>query len=105
MKRKAVKSFYSDFVSHLKQSDPVKRFAMAKKIGAVDQMTAGATKVESLAGLDNLESAKIIAEHYAAISNKYLPIGNSQLPAYLPAQLTLQVEEHNLYLKLLRIYF
>ena len=84
IKRKAVKSFYSDFVSDLKQSDPGKWFAMAKKIGAVDQMTAGATKVESLAGLDNLESAKRIAEHYAAISNKYLPIGNSQLPAYLP---------------------
>ena len=103
MKRKAVKCFYSDFVSDLKQSDPGKWFAMAKKIGAVDQMTTGAVKVDSLAHLDNLESAKQIAEHYAAISNEYSAIDNSQLPAYLPAQPPPQVEEHDVYLKLSRI--
>ena len=103
IKRKAVKSFYSDFVSDLKQSDQGKWFAMAKTIGAVDQMTAGATKVESLADLDNLESANRIAEHYAAISNEYLPIDNSQLPAYLLAQPPPQVEEHDVHLNLLRI--
>ena len=81
MKRKAVKCFYSDFVSDLKQSDPGKWFAMAKKIGAVDQMKTGAVMVDSLAHLDNLESAKQIAEHYAAISNEYSAIDNSQLPA------------------------
>ena len=90
IKGKAVKSFYSDFVSDLKQSDPGKWFAIAKKI-------------ESLAGLDNLESAKRIAEHYAAISNEYLPIDNSQLPAYLLAQPPPQVEEHDVHLNLLRI--
>ena len=41
MKRKNIKSFYSEFVSELKLSDPGKWYALAKKIGAVDQMIRG----------------------------------------------------------------
>ena len=58
MKRNAIKSFYADFVSELKQSDPGKWYAMAKRIGALDQMTEGEVRVESLSDLDNFESAK-----------------------------------------------
>ena len=36
MKRNAVKSYYSGFISDLKMTDPGKRYQMAKKIGAVD---------------------------------------------------------------------
>ena len=43
-----MKSFYSEFVSELKLSDPGKWYAQAKKIGAVDQMAQGDIKVESL---------------------------------------------------------
>ena len=103
MNRKAVKYFYSDFVSDLKASEPGKWFARAKKIGAVDQITSGVIMVDPLAHLDNLQSAKQIAEHYAAISNEYSVIDISQLPAYLPAQPPPQVEEHNVYLRLSRI--
>ena len=85
MKRRAVKSFYSDFVLELKHSDPGKWYAMAKKIGAVDKMATGAIKVESLANLDNFECARKIAEHYAKVSNEYAPIDYTQLPSYLPA--------------------
>ena len=45
MKRKAVKTFYSDFVSELKESDPGKWYMMAKKLGAVDQMTPGEIRI------------------------------------------------------------
>ena len=73
---------------------------MAKKIGAVDQMTNGEVQVESLAGLSNLESASIIAQHFAAISNQYLPVDNRQLSCYLPAQQPPHVEEYDVYLRL-----
>ena len=85
MKRKAVKNFYSDFVNNLKKSDPGKWYAMAKKIGAVDHMTAGEVKVESLAQLNNKDSAEEIAKHFASISNEYSPINHAELPCYLPA--------------------
>lgn len=39
MKRNAVKTFYSAFVSDLKLTDPGKWYQMAKKIGAIDQMS------------------------------------------------------------------
>ena len=51
MKRKAVKEFYSSFVTELKKTDPSKWYGMAKKIGAVDQMTNGDVQVESISGL------------------------------------------------------
>jgi hypothetical protein len=103
MKRKNIKTFYSEFVSELKLSDPGKWYSLAKKIGAIDQMTGGDAQVESLAGLSNLESAEIIANHFAEISNRYAPIENTQLPCFLPALPPPQVDEYEVYLKLRRI--
>ena len=103
LKRKAVKTFYSDFVNELKCSDPAKWYSMAKKIGAIDQMNEGEVKVECLSELNNLQSAQKIAEHFAAISNEYLPIDTTQLPSYLPAQPPPQVEEYQVYNRLMRI--
>ena len=103
MKRKAVKTYYSDFIHELKQSDPGKWYAMAKKVGAVDQMTAGDIHVESLNGLDNLQAVQMIAAHFAKISNEYEPIDNSQLPCYLPAQQPPQVTENDVYVRLNRL--
>ena len=103
MKRKSIKTFYTEFVSVLKLSDPGKWYSMAKKIGALDQMAAGDIQVESLAGLSNLESAKRIADHFAAISNQYDPIDISQLPCYLPALPPPQVTEHDVYLRINRL--
>ena len=71
-----------------------------KKIGAVDQMRQGDIQVEALGGLTNQQSAQKIAEHFAAISNEYLPVDESQLPCYLPATLPPQVTEYEVYLKL-----
>ena len=57
-------------------------------------------KVESLSNLSNKESANKIAEHFAAISNQYLPIDNAQLPCYLPAPQPPQVEEMDVYYRI-----
>ena len=103
LKRKSLKSFYSDFVSNLKATDPGKWYEMAKRIGAVDVMGGGETKVESLSHLSNKESAQKIAEHFATISNEYSPIDNLQLPCYLPAMPVPQVEEFEVYKKIYNI--
>ena len=104
LKRKNIKTFYSDFVSELKLSDPGKWYTLAKKIGAVDQMTTrGDITVESLSGLSNMQSAKMIAEHFARISNQYSPIDYTQLPCFLPALPPPQVDEYEVYLRLKRI--
>ena len=103
MKRKAMQTFYSEFVSELKMSDPGKWYTMAKKIGANEQMSKDDIQVESLAGLANTECAKIIAQHFAAISNQYSPIDNSLLPCYLPAQQPPQVDEHEVFLRLRKL--
>ena len=103
MKKKAVRTFYSDFVSDLKLSDPAKWHQMAKKIGAADNMVDGDIAVESLEGLTNARCADIIAAHFAAISNQYKPIDYSQLPAYLPAQQPPQVDEFEVYLRLRKL--
>ena len=103
MKRTAIKVFYDDFLSELKSTNPGKWYAMAKRIGAVDQMREDQVNVESLSNLSNLEAAQKIAEHFAAISNEYLPIDNSQLPCYLPALPPPTVEEHDVYLRLSRL--
>ena len=49
-KKLAIRNFYSEFVSEMKLADPGKWYGLAKKIGAVDQMSGGETVVESLQG-------------------------------------------------------
>ena len=100
LKRRNVQTFFSSFVSELKCSEPSKWYSMAKKIGAVDQSTYGKVQVQSLSGLNNSECAQKIANHFAAISNEYLPINTAQLPSYLPAQLPQQIDEYDVYVRL-----
>ena len=100
LKRKSIKSYFSNFVTELKATNPGKWYGMAKKIGAVDQMSQGEIQVEALDGLTNEESAQVIAEHFASISNQYLPVDEAQLPCYLPALPPPQVDEYDVYLKL-----
>ena len=58
---------------------------MAKKIGAVNQSEQDDLRVEALSGLDDQESAELIAQHFASISQEYLPLNRANLPAFLPA--------------------
>ena len=66
-------------------------------------MTAGEVKVESLAQLNNKDSAEEIAKHFASISNEYSPINHAELPCYLPAPPPPQVTEYDVYLKLCKL--
>ena len=56
---------------------------MAKRIGAVVQMTGQEISVEELEGLGNQKSAEIIAQHFASVSNEYQPLNLNDLPCYL----------------------
>ena len=94
MKRKAIKEFYSKFITELKVSDPGKWYGMAKRLGAVDQMN-GEVEVECLAGVNNTEAAQIIAQHFASVSNEYSPVDQTRLPCYLPALPPPVVEEYD----------
>ena len=103
IKRKNIKTFYSDFVTDLKKSHPGKWYQLAKKIGTGEEWKRGEVKVESLAGISNADCAKLIAEHFAEISNQYKPIDHTQLPCFLPARPPPQVTEYEVYLRLRKI--
>ena len=103
LKRRSIKTFYSTFVSDLKTSNPGKWYTMAKKIGAIDQMSNGEIKVECLSNYNNKQCAEKIAKHFASISNEYDPVALTELPSYLPAPPPPQVEEHDVYLRLNRL--
>ena len=103
LKRKTVRNMYSNFVTDLKATNPAKWFSVAKKIGAVNKLSDGDIKVESLAEFDNAQCAQKIAEHFSSISNEYSPIDSTTLPCYLPALPPPQLEEHQVYQRLIRI--
>ena len=93
LKRKTVKNFYSEFVTELKVSNPSKWYSMAKRLGAEQNYKDGELRVECLKGMDNQEAAEQIAEHFSKISQEYAPLDRDKLPAYLPAQEILKVDE------------
>ena len=93
LKRKRVKDFYSEFVKELKTSNPSKWYTLAKRLGAEPYQNDGELKVECLKGLNDYEVAEEIANHFSKVSQEYLPLDISKLPAYLPAPETLQVNE------------
>ena len=103
LKKKSIRSFYTNFVSELKSTDPGRWFSMAKKIGAVKEPNGGEIQVESLSNLTNKECAEKIAQHFSAVSNEYQPINYSLLPCYLPAPPPPQVEEYDVYNRINRI--
>ena len=76
---------------------------MCKKIGAVYKVNAGALKIKSLEGLNDKECTEAVAQHFAAISNEYEPVNLTALSAYLPALPPPQVEEFEVYQKMLRM--
>ena len=103
LKRKSVKHFYKEFVSELKTTNPGKWYQMAKKIGVNNQADDGDIMVESLSGLNNLQAANKIGEHFSNISNEYNPIDKAKLPCYLPAPQPPQVTEYEVYERLRKI--
>ena len=72
-------------------------------IGAVDKMFEGNVQVHLLSNFSAAESAQKIAKHFATIYNEYSPVDSNQLPCYLPALPTPQVEEYGVYHRLKKI--
>ena len=93
LKRKAIKSVYANFVSELKESNPAKWYSMAKRLGTDQNNKDPRLSVECLKGMGDQEAADQVAQHFSTISNEYEPLDTSKLPAYLPAQEVLQVDE------------
>ena len=93
LKRRTVQHFYSNFVTELKISNPAKWYSMAKRLGAEQSNKANEISVECLKGLDDQQSAEKVAEYFSKVSQEYLPLDTSKLPAYLPAQQILKVTE------------
>ena len=90
-------------MSELKSTNPGRYYEMARKIGGTNDSHLGEIRVESLSEFSNKESAQKIADHFASISNEFLPINSETLPAFLPAQMPPQVEEYQVYSRLLKI--
>ena len=103
LKKKTVRKFYSNFVTDLKTTNPSKWYEMAKRIGAVNQKDNNNLQVEVLSGLTDLESAEQIAHHFAAVSQEYLPVNTSELPAFLPALPPPKLDEIQVYERLERM--
>ena len=104
LKRKSVKSFYSDFVTELKQTNPSKWYGMAKQIGAIGQnISDNQIEIDCLQELNDQEAAEKIADFFAATSNEYMPADPLQIPAYLPSLPPPQVDEYSVYMKLKKL--
>ena len=93
LKRKTVKSFYSEFVTEMKETNPSKWYSMAKRLGAEQHSKEAGLSVDCLKGLNNEQAAEQIAEHFSRISQEYSPLNRDKLPAYLPARGILKVDE------------
>ena len=76
---------------------------MAKRLGAEDNSKGGELSVECLKGLDNQQAAEEVAEYFSRVSQEYSPLDVSKLPAYLPAQEILQVDENDVAERLFRL--
>ena len=76
-----MRSFYDNFLSELKQTQPGKWYGMAKRIGAVDQPPSNEVGVQCLSGVNKQQAAEKIADHFAAVSNEYSAINFQKLPS------------------------
>ena len=103
LKKKTLRKFYSNFVTELKDTNPSKWYQMAKKIGAVNQTEQDDLRVEALSGMDDKESAELIAQHFASISQEYLPLNTADLPAFLPSLPPPGVDELDVYKRLQKL--
>ena len=78
---------------------------MAKRLGAEQTSKDGQVSVECLKGMDNSQAAEEIATHFSKISQEYSPLATDKLPAYLPAQEILKVDECDVAERLYKLKF
>ena len=80
LKKKTVQSFYSNFFSEMKLTNPGKWYTLAKRLGA-EKQTSAELNVNCLKGLSDKEAAEEIAKHFSSISQEYSPLSTDNLPA------------------------
>ena len=85
-KKKSIRSFHTNFVRDLKQTNPRKFYQMCRRIGTGDEQNSD-IKIKSQEGLSNKECAKEIAQFFSAVLHEYEPIDLAKLPSYLPSPL------------------
>ena len=73
---------------------------MSRRIGTWDELS-GKRKIKLQEGLSKQECAEEIGQFLAAVSNKYEPMNLEKLPSYLPSLPPPQVEQFEVYQKLL----
>ena len=59
--------------------------------------------IECLSGLSDQQCADAVGQGFAAVSNQYEPLDRTKLPAYLPSLPPPQVEEYQVYHKLMKV--
>ena len=75
LKRKNMKTLYSNFITNLKSTNPRKWFQMPKKIGPIEQPAIDdELQIEELKNLTDEEVAEAIAVHFSKVSNEYSPV-------------------------------
>ena len=76
---------------------------MAKRLGAEKQNNNGELSVDCLKGLTNQQAAEEVAKFFSSVSQEYSALDTTKLPAYLPAQEILQVDESEVAERLLKL--
>ena len=102
-KRKAIKGMnYNQFADQLIEGTKKNFYKQVKKVGG-SKVLDKKMFISSLDGKSDKECAEAIGLQYSAISQAYSPVDLASLPAYLPAQLPPQVEEREVFEKLLKL--
>jgi hypothetical protein len=102
-KRKAIKGMnYNQFADQLIEGTKKNFYKQVKKVGGIKVLDKKMF-ISSLDGKSDKECAEAIGLQYSAISQAYSPVDLASLPAYLPAQLPPQVEEREVFEKLLKL--
>ena len=82
----------------MKTSNPRQFYSIVKKIGCLSSNKD--FNIEEFRNLSEFDYAEKIADHFAKISNEYMPVDYSKLPTYLPSPHPPQVTEADIYAKL-----
>ena len=92
----------NQFADQLIQGTKSNFYRQVKKVGGF-KTKQKKLFISSLEGKTDKECAEAIGQEYSAISQAYSPVDVAALPAYLPAQLPPQVEEREVFGKLLKL--
>merc|ERR1711954_504740 len=81
LKKSTIRSHYAKVTDNLKSANPSKFFKTMREISDYESNnTSEECFVQELQGLSNVKAAEIIAQHFSAISNTYLPVQLDKLP-------------------------